>query len=121
MATRVDVLTRARDLLTEFGWAKGWFAVDASGQDCACLSREAQAFCPLGALTRAAYELDAAHLVGGCEELLRRQVVGQRSWLTLKRFKNVADWNDSQRDKRNVLETMTAAIEEAREYEGIRS
>jgi len=98
----VAILKKAKLLLTEKGFTKGWFAKDADGHDIADISPYAVCFCSYGAINRAA-----------CDLGLRDSYAGDIATSALEKVvpTGVPEWNDaSDRTLEEVLAAFDAAI-----------
>ena len=115
-ASTSDVLVRAADLISEYGFAQGAFARDEQGRAVSCMSADAVSFCPLGAMWRAQKELCAPQTAyHQAVKTLTEQVRKERHPITRKRFRYVAEWSDVQRTPRAITALIQAAAEEANE------
>ncbi len=80
----LEGLKKARAVLTEIGWAQGYYAYDARGTACEGFDRDACKFCAVGALQRA---------VGPGELLMLAHDALEES-IPLPGYCSVAQYND---------------------------
>ena len=115
------VLRRARNILRTKGWTQDYEAKDAEGNDVHYWSDKAVCFCSVGALRRAAHELDAnkpSDLANHNFErsrvagfyLLRDEIISSYGDCTLMSY-----WNDKvERRKSHVLAMFGKAADRAK-------
>lgn len=109
--TVADVLTRAADLLEEFGWCKFRPAEDDCGKPTHVMASTARGFCLLGAICRAEIEYGSRKSYGGDWDRFPLGDVAHR-WRPII---GVADfWNDDPgRTKAEVVAKLREAAERA--------
>lgn len=85
-----ELLTRSGDVLGEYGWHQGRFAMDDEGNTVSARDPRAASFCLMGAIQRARYDLDASNDV--FEEGVR--AVQDRIVEQCAAVVSVTGWND---------------------------
>lgn len=89
------ILVRAADILGEYGWTTGNYAVNDAGAFCPTWSPEAVAFCAQGSILRAASDLGIETFPdeGPCREatLELQRAILNRTGLHL----TITGWNDN--------------------------
>lgn len=102
MKTTKEILAEARELIAK-GWTQGTPARNADGDDCGVYESEAQCFCSLGALWRAAGGIGVA--VDAANAL--------RAGATGSLASSISFWNDAPgRTQAEVLAAFDKAIAE---------
>lgn len=97
--TTKQILIKARALIKK-GWAQALFAVNIYGASTSPRSKDAAAWCALGALRAAATR---GSKIFGARRALANRIPGG--------YRGVADWNDEEgRTKRQVLALFDRAI-----------
>lgn len=99
------VYERAADLLEEFGWCQGYAAVNADECPVVPVSPSVVAFCAIGALTRAAADLNSA---AGTKRLCDYLGLPQQG--PANQPHPIAKWNDvSGRTRHEVVAALRGA------------
>lgn len=107
LKTVAGVLRRARRILEENGWTTGTLARNARGNTVSPLSKDAVGFCMLGAI-RATNGDSEARLQAGS---LVSSIISQA---TRGKYKDVGEFNDTRSSKKQVLDVLERAENEAR-------
>lgn len=101
------VIERAIELLEQYGWTKGVYARDKDLNPTNSYGQDACSFCALGALGRAAHELDLDNTIP--EFLVAK-------YLPVSFSVNIAAYND---DDRTTKEDIIALFRKANEHSPI--
>lgn len=105
MVTPQDVLVRAYDLLSEFGIGRGQYAQDAAGYGVDVTDPRAVAFCSVGSVMRARYDLG---LPIWDENNKRALELLYEAGFDPQRTSSITGWNDRATDE-EILATFRKA------------